>query len=207
MPKVLFPLLTLTALAGLVAFWPESASVSQEPIVTETPVAERAVITPVTTAGDRMSHPPIRQTFTAGPYQLVVEAENQWETPVATSEFYQGGTLLWEKDLPHQYGPRFSLVSAQGQVLLLDEFINVASPHALTLLNVEGETLIQKSFEDIQAALGVTPAELTAQATSGWWISSPPAIAPGGETALVQTGGTTLEINLNTGELSRRADL
>lgn len=207
MPKVLFPLITLTALAGLVAFWPKSASVSQTPTVTEIPVSERAVVTPVTTASDRMSHPPIRQTFTAGPYQLVVKAENRWETPVATSEFYNGGTLLWEKDLPHQYGPRFALVSEQGHVLLLDEFINVASPHALTLLNVEGETLIQKSFEDIQETLAVTPAELTAQATSGWWISAPPAVAPEGESVLVQTGGTTLEINLNTGELSRRADL
>jgi len=207
MPKVLFPLITLTALAGLLAFWPKSASVSQAPTVTPVPVAERAVVTPVSTASDRLSHPPIRQTFSAGPYQLVVNAENRWETPVATSEFYDGGTLLWKKDLPHQYGPRFSLVSAQGHVLLLDEFINVASPHALTLLNVEGETLIQKSFADIQAALEVTPAELTAQATSGWWISAPPEISPDGKTALVQTGGTTLEINLNTGELSRRADL
>ncbi|MEM9088198.1 MAG: hypothetical protein AAGC93_05580 [Cyanobacteria bacterium P01_F01_bin.53] len=194
-----------STIAGLAAFWPSPAPVSQAPIIKETPLAERAVVQAVT--NDSLTHPPLRQTFSSGAYQLVVSAEDQWETPLATSELYEGAALLWQKDLPHQYGPRFALVSDQGQVLLLDEFINVASPHALTLIDTEGEVVAQHSFEDIKKALDVTPSALTQQATSGWWISAPPTVTAKGDLALVKAGGTTLEIDLTTGQLSRRADL
>lgn len=205
MPKVLRPLLTVTAIASLVAF-----AFNQEPNaptaeVKETPPAEQAVIQPVT--DDSISQPPVRQTFASGSYQLIISAEDSWETPLTVGKFYQGSQLLWQKDLPHQYGPRFALISKEGQVLLLDEFINVASPHALTLISPDGEIIRKNSFGDIHKALDIHPTTLTEQATDGWWISAPPVLSAKGDHALVATGGTTLEIDLKTGKLRRHTDL
>lgn len=199
-PKLLFSLLILVAIASAVIFWP-TQKLSSDPTA-------RTVATNIEPAAtDRIALPPVRQTFTNGPYQLVISAEDQWQTPTTTAQLYEGSTLRWQTDLPHEYGPRFALVSPSGQVLLLDEFINVASPYALTLINPAGEVVMQRSFDTVQKALDVSPAALTQEATGGWWISAPPRLNASGNRALVQTGGTTLEINLTTGELSCQPNL
>lgn len=157
---------------------------------------------------DRITHPPARQTLSAAPYELVIETQDNWQTPQATGQLFRGDTLLWQKALPHQYGPRFFLVSPNAQVILFDEYINVASPYAIALIDATGTPVAQYSFDDIQTALQpVSRNDLTQQATSGWWISAPPRLTESGEKALVKTGGTTLEIDLTTGALSRRDDL
>lgn len=200
-PKLLFPILAVVAIASLIVLWPPQEQASLPPAQT---VATD--IDPMPTA-DRIAQPPLRQTFTNEPYQLVISAEDQWQTPRALSQLYEGDTRRWQKALPHQYGPRFVLISPAGQVLLLDEFINVASPYALTLIDSEGKVIVQHSFDEVQKALDISPAILTEQASSGWWISAPPSLNVRGDRASVETGGTTLEVDLATGELSRRADL
>lgn len=153
---------------------------------------------------DRLAHPPIRQTFTTGPYKLIISAENNWESPLAEAQLLQNNTPLWKAALPHQYGPKFVLINPNGNVLLLDEFINVASPHAITLINSQGSTIAQYGFEDIQTTLKLSTAELTQQATTGWWISTAPRLIDSGNCAVIATGNTLLEINLETGILGER---
>jgi len=176
-------------------------------------------------ASDQLSHPPINQLFSTGDYRFVVTAINQWQTPDAIGQLYQGDQLLWEKSLPQQYGPRFVVVGSQGQVLLVDEFINVASPYALMLFGIDGEQVVTHSFEDIQQVLSVSPADLTQQAASGWWVSAEPQLAQVdsaqaadrsagqsstgtfAETVSISTGGTYLSVNLSTGELTHHQGL
>ena len=207
MPRVFLPLLIGLVIASLL-FWRWLPT--QNPPSQGQPAPSTAS-KPVSTS-DRLAYPPRRQTFTTGPYQLVITATDQWDTPAVTGTLYKAGSRLWQCALPHEYGPRFALVSPTGRVLLLDEFINVASPYALTLLDLEGNAIAQYSFDDIKQTLAVSSAALTQQATSGWWISAPPRLSAedaskAGQQALIQTGGTTLEVDLNTGALSRRADL
>lgn len=157
-----------------------------------------------TASSDSLTRPPTRQTFTNGAYQLEIAAKDSWRSPSAVGKLYKNGTLLWQKDLPHQYGPRFSLVSPSGQVVLFDEYINVASLYAIALISPTGRTTRQYSFDDIKQALpDLAPADFTRQAASGWWISSLPTLAAADSLARVETGGTTLELDLATGELSR----
>ena len=151
--------------------------------------------------GDRLTHPPIRQTFTTGNYRLVISTEDNWKTPLAQAKLFNGDKVLWEKALPHQYGPKFVLIGTQGNVLLLDEFINVASPHAITLIDTKGQAIAQHSFKDIQTTLNLSTADLTEQATTGWWISAPPTLTELGNCAIILTGGTTLTIDLETGTI------
>ena len=191
MSKLLLPAVTVAAIALIITVWPSQNIISQ---VTSSP-------TPA--AADRMAQPPLHQTFSNSPYQLIVTATDSWQTPAATGQFYKGDTLLWQQPLPHQYGPRFVLISQQGHLLLLDEFINVASPYALTLLDADGQTLAQYSFDDIQKTLAIPAATLTQKASSGWWISAAPTLSESEGLALVPTGGTILRVDLATGELRR----
>ena len=180
-------------------------TVASAPLIEEQPSTIVAIETDSTASGDRLAHPPVRQTFADDPYQLVIFAEDSWETPLARAVFSQDNDILWEKALPHQYGPKFVSISAQGYVLLLDEFINVASPHAITLIDINGDVVAQHSFKDIEQTLQVSAADLTKQATTGWWITAPPVLNPSGDRATVAAGGTLLNISLTTGEISRRA--
>jgi len=157
---------------------------------------------------DRLTLPAEYQSVEKGNYRLEIASEPEWRSPTPTATLFKGDTPIWQKELPHQYGPRFSLVTSEGQVVLLDEYINVASPHAIALISTTGDTTSTYSFDDIQAFLkDISRADFTRQAASGWWISSPPQLDEPEQNALVQTGGTTLQINLTTGDLSRRDDL
>ena len=192
------------------------SSITQKPVVVQAQPLQAqpsTVITIDTTnenaAGDRIAHPPVRQTFTTASdqgdaYRLVISAEDKWKSPIAKAKLFLGETVLWDESLPHQYGPRFVLIGANGNVLLLDEFINVASPHAITLINKKGQTIARYGFKDIQSALNLSTDELTKQATAGWWISAAPLLVDAGNCAAVSTGNKLLEINLITGVIGPR---
>lgn len=156
---------------------------------------------PSSFSADQLTHPPVQQSFSSASYRFTVTTTNRWQTPAATGQLYKNNQLQWQHDLPHSYGPRFTVVSPNGQVLLVDEFINVASPDALMLYDAAGQLIAHYSFEEIQQQLNLSRAELVAQASSGWWVSSPPKLSPEQDTVLIETGGTTLEIELATGEL------
>lgn len=157
---------------------------------------------------DFISLPPTHQEFSSpdGKYVFVLSAVDNWTSKQAIGELFEGGEggrqSLWTSSLPHEYGPRYVLVSSQGQVLLLDEWINVASRQAVMLLSRENVLLGQHSFDAIQKILAVPRASIVAMAQSGWWIASPPTLNESGETVRVETAGKVLVIDLTNGELS-----
>ncbi|MFK8182759.1 MAG: hypothetical protein AB8B99_05240 [Phormidesmis sp.] len=188
------------------AFSPNSRKDASKPDT----VTSEAVITE-TSISDRLTHPPESQTFQNGPYELRISATDQWQTPAATGTLYESEQPLWQQSLPHQYGPKFALVSSSvsssGTTLLFDEYINIASDYAITLIASTGEIIRTHSFDDIHQALqqtqpNLTRADLTNQATTGWWISAAPTFNDAGTHALIETGGTLLHIELTTGNLT-----
>ncbi|MEM8810103.1 MAG: hypothetical protein AAGF01_29135, partial [Cyanobacteria bacterium P01_G01_bin.38] len=108
---------------------------------------------------------------------------------------------LWQQPLPQEYGPRFVSVGAEGEVLLLDEYINVASPYAVMVMDLSGEVVAQHSFDDVQAVVDIPRAEMVEQAETGWWISASPEWE-GDAQVSVATSGKTLVIDLTNGQLS-----
>ena len=139
-------------------------------------------------------------------YIFVLSAVDDWASKQAIGELFEvvdgNRQSLWTCSLPHEYGPRYVLVSAQGQVLLLDEWINVASRQAVMLLGRENTLLAKHSFDAIQEILAVPRARIVALSRYGWWITSPPTLDLPNETARVETAGKILMINLEDGELS-----
>jgi hypothetical protein len=207
--RVLWSVLGLGAIAAFLIFGcAVGADESTSTLVLATPSADSADSADSVEGSDRISHPPVRQSFAAAPYELVVSATDDWRTPLAHIELYKDETLLWQKNLPHGYGPRFALVNTQGQAVLFDEYINVGSPYAIMLMDVSGTEVVQYSFDDIKQWLAdVALSDITRQSFSGLWISAAPVLDAGGDRALVKTGGTTLELDMTTGQLIRRDDL
>ena len=165
------------------------------------------------TEPDRISLPPVRleQLSPNRKFQFVISSKNSWKTAQPDAFLYQlsgvtgGGpkTLLWNGRLPQQYGPRYTLVSPTGEVLLLDEYLNINSQQAIYLIHGQPRKTTAYRLDDIVKILGLPPARLTEKAKGGsWWISAAPTLAPAGDKAFVPTGGKMLVVHLATGRLS-----
>ncbi|PSN18585.1 hypothetical protein C7271_11775 [filamentous cyanobacterium CCP5] len=109
--------------------------------------------------------------------------------------------LVWQAALPHEYGPRFGLVNDQGHIALVDEWINVRSPRALTILDDTGSTVAQFAYADLRAAVGLSEAEILDRTQAGWWISDVPRLSGDGQRLIVGIGGQSIQANLSTGQL------
>lgn len=108
---------------------------------------------------------------------------------------------VWQTTLPHAYGPRYALVNNQGYMALVDEWINVRSPHALTILDRAGEVLAQYAYEDLRSAVGRSDAEILDQTQAGWWISDLPRLSDDGLRLVVGIGGQPIQVSFSTGQL------
>ncbi|MGB3203185.1 MAG: hypothetical protein WBA99_19930, partial [Nodosilinea sp.] len=94
---------------------------------------------------DAIPYPPTlrHEVSPAGTYHLVLTLEQVASGPRRTTAnlFELTGDRcqqVWSHRLPHSYGPRLALVSEGGMVVLLDEWINVASPYAIVVLGPDG---------------------------------------------------------------------
>jgi hypothetical protein len=163
---------------------------------------------PRVTTGDYLAVPPTREEFSspAGNYVLVLSTRDNWQSQRSLAELWHSAPAtrqrLWMRLLPHEFRPRYVVVGPNGEVLLLDEWINVRSRYAVMLLDAQNHVLAQYGFDSIQRILGVPAAEIVAKARHGWWITSPPAVEGGGDRARVETAGRQLFIRLRDGHLS-----
>jgi len=166
-------------------------------------------------ATDEMRAPPSREAFASpgGAFEFCVEMtgpEAEWAKNGSTGSLYRLDAgerqLLWTRPLPQAYRPRFALVSDHGEVVLLDQWINVAGPHAVTVLDASGEVIASHSFADVADALGVPGREIVPLARFGPWMSAEPRSASDGRSVRVATGGRMLRIDFATGSLKADSD-
>ena len=142
-------------------------------------------------------------------YIFVITSEDGWATKQPSGELFvltkDGGRLsLWKKRLPQEYGPRYVLIGDQGQVLMLDEWINVKSRYAVVVLDHRAAVNVERSFEEVRNAVGVSEAKLVELANGGsWWISGEPRLEQSGKVARISVGGRILRVDLTSGDLMR----
>src|SRR5689334_8370642 len=92
-------------------------------------------------AQDGIDLPPAERRVASptGAFALILKTLDNWKTPLVTASLLRrDGSLVWRLQLPHEHGPRRALVTDDGRVVLVDEWINVISPRALTLLAADG---------------------------------------------------------------------
>jgi hypothetical protein len=103
---------------------------------------------------------------------------------------------IWQGKLPYHYGPRFTLVTITGDVILLDGRLNIKPTQAVTILNASKGSVVRFSYEDVLQALKVSAAVLVEKAHFGsWWISNKPSLDGSGNLALIPAGGKTLVVD------------
>ena len=157
---------------------------------------------------DRITLPDTKREFhsSSGRFNFVVSTRDGWKSLRGTGDLFSvnGPTtkLLWSRELPQQFGPRFALVNDLGTVLMLDEWININSQYAVLLIDRDNRTVKQHSADAIQAAIQVPTNEIVRMAKHGWWITAPPSVNSSGDAARVKTAGKILTIRFSDGQLS-----
>jgi hypothetical protein len=141
-----------------------------------------------------------------GQYLLVVQSTDEWKSKHPAGRLFHqtalGPQLIWKKDLPQEYGPRYALVGNQGQAIFFDEYINVKSRYAVMLINYQKHLEISHDFDNIAELLDMPVASIVKNATGGWWMIGEPMLDVSGTTAVVCAAQKRLQIDLNTGQLS-----
>lgn len=157
---------------------------------------------------DSIPYPPMlrHETSPAGGYHLVLtlgqdEAGAQRTTASLFETLGDRCQQVWSHSLPHSYGPRLARVNDAGTVVLLDEWINVASPRAIVVMGLNGEVATQHSFDDIVEVTGQSRAEVVDQAAQGFWLSGNPEMDLTGDRMTIPTAGGQLSLDLATGEM------
>jgi hypothetical protein len=141
-----------------------------------------------------------------GSYQFFVTTADNWASKTGQGKLIKSTVkkykVVWKGALPQEYGPRYVLVGLRGEVLMLDEWINVKSKYAITIVNPDLDRVVHYNFDEIQQVLQVPASVMVKQASQGsWWISAPPRLDKSGLIAYVNTAGKVLQINLVEGKI------
>jgi hypothetical protein len=159
-------------------------------------------------ANDSITLPPASRVVESmnGAFRFRVYTTDNWRTPFPRGTLSVGSgsgqRVVWQGKLPHQYGPRFTLVTITGDVILLDGRLNIKPTHAVTILSASKGSLVSFSYEDVLRSLKVSPAVLAEKARFGsWWISNKPSLDESGNLALIPAGGKTLIVDARQAKL------
>lgn len=168
------------------------------------------IVTDIVSAGDRLTEPPAREAFSSPSlsYEFVITmvGENKdWarfgSMATLVSKSNAHSEVRWEKALPHNYRPRFVVVDDAGHVVLFDQWINVAGPYAVMVLDANGSVMAEYDFHAIAAAVGVHGRDIVRKAKFGSWMSTLPEFDAGMGLVTVGVGGKQLLVNMSDGQL------
>ena len=137
-------------------------------------------------------------------FELVLSAPSQGQS--AQAELFavaaDGRRPLWRQALPHEQGPRTAVVADGGEVVLLDEWINVPSRHALLLLDPQGRRRAHYNFDELVGILQLPRKTVAQHAVQGAWLAGEPRWSTDGRQLLLPAGGRTLSLQLADGRLT-----
>ena len=94
------------------------------------------------------------------------------------------------------------LVLESGAVVLVDEWINVASRYALMLLSKGGATLALFGFDDLVRLLNVPRRTVRDHGRLGLWLSADPEVSDDGTAVQFSSAGQRLRLDVADGRLS-----
>jgi len=139
-------------------------------------------------------------------YILKILTKDKWRSGIAVAELYRSEEdthkLLWREQLPYRFGSRFALVDDNGSSVLIDEWLNIKSKHAVIIFNLNGRIIADYDFTDIRKVLGTSKKTLIDHAERGWWVAGAPLFRNDNQFIFVPAGGKFLRIRVSDGSLS-----
>lgn len=160
---------------------------------------------------DQLDTPPTKRSFVSpsGRYRLEIELVQRtppWRVDarlLATDGVdVTGGRTLWQQRLPHEGGPRTALVSDRGAVVLVDDWIRVLGPRALTLLAPDGRLLAGYSADQVIERVQRSRREVADAARFGTWMSDEAALSRPLGPVILRCANRGLALDLDTGRLT-----
>jgi len=159
-------------------------------------------------ANDSITLPPASRVVESknGAFRFRIYTTDNWRTPFPRSTLSVGSSsgqrVAWQGKLPHHYGPRFTLVTKVGDVILLDGWLNIKPAYAVTILNPSKGSLVSFSYEDVVRSLRVSPSVLAEKARFGsWWMTSQPSLDASENLALIAAGGKMLIVDVRQAKI------
>jgi len=156
---------------------------------------------------DAIDLPPAVREFQSpnGKFVLTLSNSDNWTTRFVCAQFdaVSGPSRrrLWKQVLPHEHGPRQVYLTDAGAVVLIDEWINIPSRHALMLIDHNGQTLAHQSLDALIRILGVQRQAITVHARLGVWLMAHPVISTNGAVMSIPVENRSLDLKLTTGHL------
>jgi hypothetical protein len=158
---------------------------------------------------DAMSLPPLRREFMSQGknYVFVVASSDRWQSGQAQGKLFKvtktGRNLLWTRKLSHLYGPRYSLVTDRGQVLLVDEWIHQPSKHTIQLFDRHNSLVVEHSFHQLLKLMDISTAQRQAKTRRNYMdIIAPPSLDEAKFQANLEILDKKARLDLLTGDLS-----
>lgn len=158
---------------------------------------------------DVISKPPSPRQFVSpsGRFTLMLQLAVPERPPRVSAQLFDNASAapsqpLWQQVLPHEWGPRTALVTNEGRVVLVDEWINVVSRRALTVLDVQGKTQRVHHAEEVFKLLDVPRRSISDAATAGPWRTGEPVLSADGETVELRSAQRRLLLSTRTGQLT-----
>jgi hypothetical protein len=158
---------------------------------------------------DAISVPPSPRQFESPSGKHILVLTNLPDRLRTSAELFQigarapsGRQLVWRQVLPHERGPREALVTDDGMVVLVDEWINVVSVRAVTVLGVDGRAVAQYPAEQLFAMLSVPRRSISSAAKFGIWMSHEPALSQDGRSVEFRSAGKRLTLTLSDGRMT-----
>jgi hypothetical protein len=157
---------------------------------------------------EAMSLPPLRREFIsqAKNYVFVVASSDRWQSGQAQGRLFQvtekGRKLLWTRKLPHLYGPRYSLVSNRGQVLLVDEWIHHPIKQTIQLFDRHNFLVVEYSFHRLLKLMDISSSYRQAKTRQNYTaVIAPPLLDADEIKANLEILGRKASLDLRTGSL------
>jgi hypothetical protein len=94
------------------------------------------------------------------------------------------------------------MVANSGAVVLIDEWINIPSKHALMLVSPMGATLAHYPLDELITTLGVSRRTITEHNGLGIWLSRMPVFNTDESTLMLAAGGRGLSLDMASGSLT-----
>jgi hypothetical protein len=158
---------------------------------------------------DAMSLPPLRREFMSQGknYVFVVASSDRWKSGQAQGKLFQvtgkGRKLLWTRKLSHLYGPRYSLVTDRGQVLLVDEWIHQPIEQTVQLFDRHNSLVVEYSFHRLLKLMDISTAHRQAKTRQNYLaIIASPTLNEAEMRVKLEVLGKKAYLDLLTGNLS-----
>jgi len=147
-------------------------------------------------AADHVQSPPAVRTFEAPnrAFVLTIELVAEGAEPKTVGRLHDNtGVAVWQRPMPQYYGPRYAFVADDGRVLMLDEWVPIASRFAVMALARDGSPVAIIGYDNLATILRADPKYLAGHAALGIWLSAAP--TQDGETITAPTPAGAVAID------------